>query len=97
MTENKSTAAEAHELRRQLGKELKENSPFKSEIYKRNQRKYGDPLGPKFDPLKHSDVEKTLTDTNPFLDPLTKLPSRGLGAGGAALGGAASGASGCGC
>ena len=87
----------AHDLRRQLGKTLKDSSPAKSIIYKRNQKKYGDPLGPKYDPLKHTDPNKTLSDTNPILDPLTKLPAGGLGAGGGAAGGAASGASGCDC
>lgn len=87
----------AHQVRRELGKELKEQSPFKNLIYKRNRDRYdGDPLGPPFDPNKHFDVEKTLTDTNPYLDPLTKLPPRGLGASGAAAGGAGSAAL-CGC
>ncbi len=47
--------------RRSIGQEYKDLTPepMKSEIYGRNQEKYGDPLGPTYDYLKN---EKGLTD-----------------------------------
>jgi RHS repeat-associated protein len=96
------TAAQAHAARRELGRGLKEATPpgARDWIYGRNARKYGDPLGPPFDPVKYSDVNKTLTDTNRFLDGLLQLPETGLaGAGGVigGVGGAAASAGNCKC
>jgi hypothetical protein len=83
-------ARQAHALRRNLGEKLKRGTPqpFRSGIYRRNLKKYGDPLGPKFDPLKHTDVNKILTDTNPIVNTILRLPPRGLSEIGAGIGGA---------
>lgn len=81
--------ASAHALRRKLGAELKKKTPqpFRSMIYKRNLKRYGDPLGPKFDPMKHTDVQKILSDTNPIVNLVLKLPPKGLPTTGAIGGG----------
>jgi hypothetical protein len=89
----------AHGARRALGQGLKAETPwpFRDIIYQRNLARYGDPLGPAFDPVKHADPIKTLTDTNALADSLLKLPSKGLPTTGGITGGAIAGASGCGC
>ena len=83
------SAEQAHALRRNLGAELKKQTPqpLREIIYRRNLKAYGDKLGPKFDPKKHSNVDKTLTDTNPLANSILNLPSKGLPTGGALLGG----------
>lgn len=80
---------QAHAARREIGRGLKEETPIGARqwIYGRNLRKYGDELGPKFDPIKHADPTKTLTDTNAILDTLTKLPPRGMPSAGGVVGG----------
>jgi RHS repeat-associated protein len=88
-SQNLSPAA-AHAARRAAGADLKAATPqpLRAGIYQVNRARYGDPLGPKYDPVKHSDPVKTLTDTNPIADALLPLPDRGLGALGATAGGA---------
>ena len=80
---------QAHELRRIAGAKLKEQTPepFRSMIYRRNVKKYGDPLGPKFDPNMHVDVKRTLTKTNKFADHILFLPQKGSVTIGAGIGG----------
>ncbi|MFY9179901.1 MAG: RHS repeat-associated core domain-containing protein, partial [Venatoribacter sp.] len=83
------SAKQAHRLRRVAGARLKQQTPqpFRSIIYMRNMKKYGDPLGPAFDPIKNANVVKTLTDTNPIANSILALPSRGLAPAGAVAGG----------
>ena len=84
------SARMAHAARRYLGAQLKRMTPFLARqlIYLRNLRLYGDKLGPIFNPAKHSDVLKTLTDTNFIANLILKLPSRGLVPAGASVGAA---------
>ncbi|KZX53509.1 hypothetical protein A3709_10310 [Halioglobus sp. HI00S01] len=95
------SAQQAHALRRQLGADLKSQTPqpFRELIYRRNVAQYGDRLGPAFDPVRNANVTKTLTDTNAIADSILLLPGRGLGPAGAVAGGLAGGSSGdaCGC
>ena len=82
------SAPAAHALRRNLGAQLKATTPGSSLIYLRNYIKYGDKLGPKFNPWKHFDPVRTLTNTNGLANHLGYLPARGLplaGAAGAAI------------
>ncbi len=82
---------QAHRLRRVAGARLKQKTPqpFRSAIYRRNVNRYGDPLGPAFDPVRNANVTKTLTHTNPIANSILALPSRGLAPAGAVAGGVA--------
>ncbi len=94
------TPYQAWATRRAIGQGLKQETPAGARdwIYGRNLQRYGDELGPQWSPSKMSDATKTLTDTNPWLDNLLRLPSRGLpSAGGAAAGAAAAAVGDCTC
>jgi hypothetical protein len=90
------TAQQAWATRRVIGQGLKQETPVGARqwIYGRNARRYGDELGPPWNPQKMTDATKTLTDTNAFLDNLVRLPSRGLPIAGGVAGGAAAAATG---
>ena len=75
--------------------------PFCEVIYRRNIKAYRDKLGPAFDSIKHTDVAKTLSDTNAIANSILRFPSRGLAYGGVITGGLAGnqlgGGADCGC
>jgi RHS repeat-associated protein len=87
------THREAWQLRRDLGKVLKEQTPkpIRDRIYARNLKKYGDPLGPSFEQTMDRDpiptVEKILTDTNKIVNLAMKIPEKPLPVAGATGGG----------
>ena len=78
------SAPAAHALRRNLGARLKAAKPGSSLLYLRNLAQYGDKLGPKFNPWKHFNPTRTLTNTNGTANHLVYLPPRGLALAGAA-------------
>ncbi len=71
---------QANDLRRGLGERLKRDTPqpFRELIYRWNQQRYGDRLGPRFDPIKFANPDRTLSNTNSLANFAQHIPGRGM-------------------
>ena len=74
------TPYQAWITRRIIGEGLKKETPLGARqwIYGRNLKRYNDELGPAWERVQHKTTEQILFGTNPSMNKLLSLPSRGL-------------------